>query len=206
MPYTEYAVHNERKPVEYAFEKPHSHGYSNQQAIRPDIRNDAHQHTEISGNFRNKPQPELIHPADASLSNADLRIHYDDLRGRMDALIHENEMLRRCRSSEVYAYSLQINELQEQNQSMSTQIESLQVTADHLESEKNLLKDEIVRLNHENLNSKAVIKDLELRCAALEEQKRELQQSVDTQTKEFSSLKEEKVASCKYDSRVSPPL
>ena len=205
MPYTEYAVRDERTPTQYAIERAQPDGYSsNNQAFRPDIRNDSQfhpinqQHTDTRGNVRSKPRPiELIHPADASLSLSDLRIHYDDLRGRMDALIHENEMLRRGRSSEVYAFSLQINELQEQNQSLSSQIESLNVTVEHLESEKNLLKDEIVRLNQENMNNKVVIKDLELKCAALEEQKKELQQTVDTQAKELASLKEEKVASCR---------
>jgi hypothetical protein len=202
MPYTEYAVHNESPPARYEIEKPQSHGYSsNQQAFSPDIRNGNQlhpinmHHVETRGNVQSNPRPELIHPADASLSISDLRIHYDDLRGRMDALIHENEMLRRGRSSEVYAYSLQINELQEQNQSLSSQIESLYVTVENFENEKNLLKDEIVRLNQENLNNKTVIKDLELRCAALEEQKKELQQTVDTQNQELASLRAEKVTS-----------
>jgi chromosome segregation ATPase len=136
---------------------------------------------------------DIIHPAKPSLSNADLRAHYDDLRGQMDALIDENDMLRRGRSSEVYAYSLKISEMQSANQSLSSQIETLVVTTEQLESEKKLLMDENANLLQENERSAAMIKNLEARCSSLDEQKRALERTVSDQQNDIKSLQQEKV-------------
>ena len=142
-------------------------------------------------------QGEFIHPANISLSKEDLRAHYDDLRGRMDALTHENDLLRSGRSSEVYAFSLKLSEMEKSNQGLTSQIQKLNFEVENLQNEANLLKDEITSLKLQNAKSGSIIKELEGKCAGLEERNKALEQSVAEKDIEINSLNEEKVCKTK---------
>ncbi len=125
--------------------------------------------------------------------NSGLRVEFDELRGRMDALVLENYMLRHGRSTEVYDYSLRIEELEADNQDLSSRVDALLAAEEQHLSDKALLRDEIAFLQRENEHHSAVIKDLELRCVEMEEQIRSLERIVEKKTSELAILTEEKV-------------
>ena len=199
MPYTEYTEY-EASPQATSTEPNHTTNQADsvKHALQHKIQTPQVESNAPAKNKSNVKQ-ELIHPANISLSNDDLRAHYDDLRGQMDSLMHENDMLRRGRSSEVYAYSLKISELQRGNQSLSTQIESLTAAAEQQEIEKKLLRDEIEKLLRENANSSSVIKDLEMKCASLEAKNRQLERTASEQSSELTALRQEKVRTFSHE-------
>jgi hypothetical protein len=122
-----------------------------------------------------------------------LQREFDFLRGRMDTLSNENALLRKGRASEVYSYSLQIDEIQGHNRELSAQVETVMGSLEEFETENILLRDEIQYLKQENEHRLSVINDLEKQNKDLNKTYEGAQKIIDEQSQALSGLLHEKV-------------